>query len=76
MKKLIVGLIFVVITLTTFSQESKFKGFFSPVDKDMFLVKPGQRALLYVVKVRPVVSLTAMSFSLKKPSTVSSLSSF
>ena len=75
MKKLIVSLVFLVITLTAFSQESKFKGFFSPVDKDMFLVKPGQRAPLYVVKVRPVVSITAMSFSLKKPSTVSSLNS-
>jgi hypothetical protein len=62
------------ITLSGFSQDA-WRGFWKPVNNDMFIAKLGQRAPSSVVKVRPVVSITAMCFNLKKPSTVSSLNS-
>lgn len=74
MKCLILGLAFVVITLTAYSQES-WRGFFKPVSDDLFVAVPGQKALSSVWLFRPMVSLSALQFLLTNPVEVSSFSS-
>jgi len=74
MKKILFVLVLAAFSLCANSQE-KFKGFFSPVDKELFTAKDGIRAPSSVWLFRPVVSVTAMQFNFEKPTTVASLSS-
>jgi hypothetical protein len=72
--------IYLIVLLTTFTlcisaQDKKFRGFFGPVDSELFAAKPGQRVPTSAWLFRPVVSVTAMQFNLEKPTTVTSLSS-
>jgi len=71
MKKLIVILSLVVLSTTGFSQS--FKGFFGPVEKDMF--SASDRSVTSVWLFRPVVTLTALQFTLTNPVEVASLNS-
>ena len=77
MKKLVFLLALIFISLAGFSQvrQDRFKGFFGPVDKDLFVAKEGTRALTSVWLFRPIVELTALQFNLTKPVEVASLSS-
>lgn len=74
MKKILFVLVLAAFSLCANSQE-KFKGFFRPVDKELFAAKDGIRAPSSVWLFRPVVSVTAMQFNFEKPTTVTSLSS-
>jgi hypothetical protein len=79
MKRLILGLAFVVITCTAFSQE-RWRGFFEPVDKSIFIPTQlfpvradGTAANVWLF--RPVVALSALQFMFTSPVEVSSFSS-
>jgi len=74
MKRIIFVLVLAAFTLCATGQE-KFKGFFGPVDNELFTAKDGQRVRSSVWLFRPVVSVTAMQFNFEKPTTVTSLSS-
>jgi hypothetical protein len=74
MKKILFVLVLAAFSLCATGQE-KFKGFFGPVDNELFTAKDGQRAPSSVWLFRPVVSVTAMQFNFEKPTTVTSLSS-
>ena len=72
MKKLILVLALLAMTLTAFPQS--WDGFFKPVNKKLLIV-PGTRQPATVWLFRPVVTVTALQFMFKNPVEVSSLSS-
>lgn len=73
MKKITILLAFLMITTIGFSQS--FKGYFRPIDDNIFVAKTGQKAITSVWLFRPVVEVTALQFTLTNPVEVSSLSS-
>jgi len=74
MKKISMILILAVITIAGFSQEKPFKGFFGPVQKDIFTNPIKMRGVNDVWLFRPVITITAMQFTFTNPVTVLSLS--
>ena len=60
MKKLIIAFILVAFTVTSYSQ-SKWDGFFKPIPKNEFTYQSSlqDKAILDMLKIRPVLSLTA-----------------
>jgi len=79
MKRTILVTALMVVTLTAFSQD-RWLGFFSPVNKDIFIPKEpfpvrADGTASNVWLFRPVVTLTALQFMFTSPVQVSSLSS-
>jgi hypothetical protein len=77
MKKLIIAFILVALTAAGYSQ-SKWDGFFKPIEKNEFLMRSNlaDKAIVDMLKVRPVVSLTAYKVSKNKDTGKMESSSF
>lgn len=77
MKKLIIAFFLVAFTVTSYSQ-NKWGGFFKPLPKNEFTYQSSlqDKAILDMLKFRPVVSVTAIKITKNKDTKVLEISSF